>query len=122
MFFLSANFDTPDNFDATITKDEFFSYYAGVSASINKDEDFLMMVNDTYRLFTTKPNTGIRYAIRHQITQIQNSFLNSEKTTRVYFLPFSKTSRDYYRLFFSAKLSKVSKKESEAKIPKFIEV
>ncbi|XP_063716422.1 calcyphosin-like protein isoform X2 [Symsagittifera roscoffensis] len=55
-----SNFDTPDNFDATITKDEFFSYYAGVSASINKDEDFLMMVNDTYHLFTTKPNTGIR--------------------------------------------------------------
>ncbi|XP_075245194.1 crustacean calcium-binding protein 23-like isoform X2 [Convolutriloba macropyga] len=53
-------FDTPDNFDGTITKDEFFSYYAGVSASMEEDADFLLMMNEMFHIYPFKKDNALK--------------------------------------------------------------
>ncbi|XP_063712921.1 calcyphosin-like protein isoform X2 [Symsagittifera roscoffensis] len=45
-----ANFDDPQNKDDTVTKEEFFSYYAGISASIDNDAYFALMMENAWKL------------------------------------------------------------------------
>ncbi|XP_070563689.1 calcyphosin-like protein [Ptychodera flava] len=44
------DFDSPDDKDGQVTKDEFFNYYSGESAAINKDVYFILMIKNAYDL------------------------------------------------------------------------
>ncbi|XP_060698250.1 calcyphosine-like b [Hemiscyllium ocellatum] len=44
------NFDSPDDKDGIVTMEEFINYYAGVSASIDKDVYFIIMMKNAWKL------------------------------------------------------------------------
>ncbi|XP_068071966.1 calcyphosine-like b isoform X1 [Danio rerio] len=44
------SFDSPDDKDGKVTKDEFWNYYSGVSASIDNDVYFILMMKTAWRL------------------------------------------------------------------------
>ncbi|XP_028319404.1 calcyphosine-like b isoform X2 [Gouania willdenowi] len=44
------NFDSPYDKDGKVTKDEFVNYYCGVSASIDSDVYFILMMRNAWRL------------------------------------------------------------------------
>ncbi|XP_067135337.1 calcyphosin-like protein [Centruroides vittatus] len=43
-------FDAPSDPDGKVTKEEFLNYYAGVSSSIDTDEDFVEMMKSAWKL------------------------------------------------------------------------
>ncbi|XP_042895751.1 calcyphosin-like protein isoform X2 [Parasteatoda tepidariorum] len=45
-----SNFDSPNNSDGKVFKQEFIDYYAGVSASIDLDEYFVTMMEKAWQL------------------------------------------------------------------------
>ena len=78
--FISANFDTPNNFDGTVTQEEFLSYYAGISASIDNDAYFALMMENAWKL-NEKPrrtNPG-----EHKPRDLMDSF--GKRTSRTNF-------------------------------------
>ncbi|XP_059500956.1 calcyphosine-like b isoform X3 [Stegostoma tigrinum] len=44
------NFDSPDDKDGIVTMEEFINYYAGVSASIDTDVYFIIMMKNAWKL------------------------------------------------------------------------
>ncbi|XP_026861336.1 calcyphosine-like b isoform X3 [Electrophorus electricus] len=44
------SFDSPDDKDGQVTQQEFFNYYAGVSASIDTDVYFIVMMKNAWKL------------------------------------------------------------------------